>query len=136
LILWWPVRIPGQNTRRQRSLDSKSLMKRSSKNSLERREERHMTECSKNENKLKCTCSYPCERKGMCCTCLRYHRGRGESFLPAIFQPRQKEPTTEVSSITSGPADRMNKRNYSYKIGDISEEIAPFRVIYTRILFY
>jgi hypothetical protein len=42
-----------------------------------------MVECTRDDNKKKCTCSYPCERKGVCCTCLRYHRNRGE--LPACF---------------------------------------------------
>ena len=31
-----------------------------------------------------CNCSYePCERKGLCCQCLHYHRKNGE--LPACY---------------------------------------------------
>ncbi len=37
-------------------------------------------ECPNKENNLeKCPCTYePCERKGICCECLNYHRSRGE----------------------------------------------------------
>ena len=31
-------------------------------------------ECKKEENLKNCSCSYePCDRKGICCECLRYH---------------------------------------------------------------
>lgn len=37
-------------------------------------------ECpNKEENKENCPCTYePCERKGACCECLRYHLKQGE----------------------------------------------------------
>ncbi|PIV63881.1 MAG: hypothetical protein COZ37_00095 [bacterium (Candidatus Ratteibacteria) CG_4_10_14_3_um_filter_41_18] len=37
-------------------------------------------ECpNKEENKKDCTCTYePCERKGICCECIAYHRSQGE----------------------------------------------------------
>ena len=42
-----------------------------------------MTECKVEENKANCNCSYPCDKKGMCCECISYHRNRGE--LPACY---------------------------------------------------
>jgi len=34
---------------------------------------------NKEENKKDCPCTYePCDRKGVCCECLAYHRERGE----------------------------------------------------------
>ncbi len=34
---------------------------------------------NKKENKRDCTCTYePCERKGVCCQCIAYHRKNGE----------------------------------------------------------
>lgn len=50
-----------------------------------------MTECNIMTNQTKCNCSYPCGRKGMCCECLHYHKGRGE--LPACFFPDEVERT-------------------------------------------
>ncbi|MBT5338669.1 hypothetical protein HN858_02625 [Candidatus Falkowbacteria bacterium] len=38
-----------------------------------------MTECKQQNNLKDCGCSYSgCPRKGKCCECVRYHRGRGE----------------------------------------------------------
>ena len=54
-----------------------------------------MTECSKDQNKVDCNCSYSCEKKGMCCLCLSYHRNRGE--LPACFFPDNVERTYDRS---------------------------------------
>ena len=44
-------------------------------------------ECKQEKNKLRCTCTYePCERKGLCCECIAYHRQYGE--LPGcLFSP-------------------------------------------------
>ena len=50
-----------------------------------------MVECKTEENKIDCNCSYPCDRKGMCCECLSYHRNRGE--VPACFFPKDVEKT-------------------------------------------
>lgn len=48
-------------------------------------------ECEKQENKKFCNCTYPCERKGKCCECLRYHLQRRE--LPACCFPKDVEKT-------------------------------------------
>ena len=50
-----------------------------------------MVECKKEENKTMCNCTYPCTKKGMCCECISYHRGRGE--LPACYFPDDVEKT-------------------------------------------
>lgn len=54
-----------------------------------------MVECTRKDNKVKCICSYPCERKGVCCTCLQYHRNRGE--LPACYFSPAAEKTYDRS---------------------------------------
>ena len=55
-----------------------------------------MRQCTVEQNKQKCNCSYePCERKGICCECLRYHRQLGE--LPACFFPADVERTYDRS---------------------------------------
>ncbi|MEM2888542.1 MAG: DUF6485 family protein [Candidatus Bathyarchaeia archaeon] len=48
-----------------------------------------------NVNLEDCNCTYPCEQKGRCCECIRYHRSRGE--LPACFFPAQIEKTYDRS---------------------------------------
>ena len=35
------------------------------------------------ESTVKCTCSYPCPRRGKCCECVAYHRRNGE--VPGCF---------------------------------------------------
>jgi hypothetical protein len=42
-----------------------------------------MKACSVDSNKAECNCSYACERKGVCCECVAYHRMAGE--LPACY---------------------------------------------------
>jgi len=42
-----------------------------------------MIECKIEENKTFCNCTYPCDKKGLCCQCIAYHRKRGE--LPACY---------------------------------------------------
>jgi len=44
-----------------------------------------MSDCPNREKNLaKCNCSYRgCEKKGVCCECVRYHRAMGE--IPACF---------------------------------------------------
>jgi len=55
-----------------------------------------MSECKKQQNKEHCNCSYPgCERKGICCDCLRYHLARKE--LPACCFPEDAEKTYDRS---------------------------------------
>ncbi len=47
-------------------------------------------------NATQCNCTYePCERKGYCCECLKYHRGHGE--LPACLFPPEVERTYDRS---------------------------------------
>ncbi|HQE95937.1 MAG TPA: DUF6485 family protein, partial [Candidatus Marinimicrobia bacterium] len=41
-------------------------------------------ECRQVQNKRNCNCSYePCNRKGVCCDCVRYHLRSRQ--LPACF---------------------------------------------------
>jgi hypothetical protein len=55
-----------------------------------------MMNCNAEQNKEKCNCTYePCERKGMCCECIRYHRLKGE--LPACLFPADVEKTYDRS---------------------------------------
>ncbi|MBT3985203.1 hypothetical protein HOD38_05685 [archaeon] len=42
-----------------------------------------------------CNCSYPCDKKGLCCECIAYHRKRGE--LPACYFSEEKEKTYDRS---------------------------------------
>ncbi len=49
-----------------------------------------------NKNLQRCPCTYPgCEKKGICCECLHYHRSRGE--LPACFFSKEDERTYDRS---------------------------------------
>ena len=48
-------------------------------------------ECKKEQNLKHCNCSYPCEKKGICCECIAYHRARRE--LPACYFSKEKEAT-------------------------------------------
>ncbi len=51
---------------------------------------------NKKQNLQICNCTYdPCERKGMCCECLSYHRSKHE--LPACYFPADKEKTFDRS---------------------------------------
>ncbi len=51
---------------------------------------------NKDTNMDRCNCSYPgCERKGICCECLFYHRRRGE--LPACCFPDEVEKSFDRS---------------------------------------
>jgi len=54
-------------------------------------------ECPQKEANLKnCNCSYePCDKKGNCCACLRYHWSMGE--LPACLFPDNVERTYDRS---------------------------------------
>ena len=53
-------------------------------------------ECTQMANLRACTCSYePCERKGLCCECIAYHRGAGE--LPGCLFPPAAEKTHDRS---------------------------------------
>ena len=50
-----------------------------------------MVECNIEKNKMVCNCTYSCDKKGMCCECLKYHWSRGE--VPACFFPDDIEKT-------------------------------------------
>ncbi|PIU03051.1 MAG: hypothetical protein COT55_00245 [Candidatus Diapherotrites archaeon CG09_land_8_20_14_0_10_32_12] len=53
-------------------------------------------ECNKPKNLAKCNCTYePCERKGICCECIKYHLSRDE--LPACCFPDEIEKTFDRS---------------------------------------
>jgi len=54
-----------------------------------------MVECKVEENKMNCNCTYPCDKKGMCCECISYHRKRDE--LPACYFPDTVERTYDRS---------------------------------------
>jgi hypothetical protein len=55
-----------------------------------------MRECTVEQNKTKCNCTYePCNRKGICCECMRYHWAMGE--LPGCFFPDDVEMTYDRS---------------------------------------
>ena len=55
-----------------------------------------MAECKVRENKARCNCTYEsCDRKGMCCECIAYHRSSGQ--MPACFFPDDIEKTYDRS---------------------------------------
>ncbi|RLF53068.1 MAG: hypothetical protein DRN24_02165 [Thermoplasmata archaeon] len=54
-----------------------------------------MKECKVEENKISCNCSYPRDKKGVCCECISYHRSHGE--LPACYFPEDVEKTYDRS---------------------------------------
>jgi len=56
-----------------------------------------MAECPNQEKNLKmCNCTYePCERKGICCECIAYHRRMGE--LPGCLFTKEGEATYDRS---------------------------------------
>jgi len=47
------------------------------------------------ENLKSCACTYVCERKGMCCQCIRHHRVKNQ--FPACFFPKDAEKTYDRS---------------------------------------
>jgi hypothetical protein len=55
-------------------------------------------ECKVETNKEHCNCTYPCDKKGMCCECISYHRARRE--LPACYFPDSIEKTYDRSIDT------------------------------------
>ncbi len=54
-----------------------------------------MRSCTVDANRKACNCSYPCERKGVCCECISYHRRSGE--LPACYFSPQAERSYDRS---------------------------------------
>ena len=56
----------------------------------------HLEECKKEENKKSCNCTYTgCEKKGICCECIRYHLAMKQ--LPACCFPDDVEKTYDRS---------------------------------------
>lgn len=52
--------------------------------------------CRQSKNSKDCNCTYePCERKGNCCECLRYHLQMRQ--LPACCFPAEAEKTYDRS---------------------------------------
>ncbi len=47
------------------------------------------------DNKVKCTCTYPCDKHGKCCKCVAYHRRKGE--IPGCFFSGKIEKTYDRS---------------------------------------
>jgi hypothetical protein len=54
-------------------------------------------DCKNKQKNLKnCNCSYePCERKGICCECILYHRLKNQ--LPACYFSKEAEKTYDRS---------------------------------------
>ncbi len=53
-------------------------------------------DCRKEQNLKNCNCTYPnCDKKGICCECIAYHRERGE--LPACYFDDATEKTYDRS---------------------------------------
>ena len=53
-------------------------------------------DCKKTANAKTCTCTYePCQRKGVCCDCVAYHRAAGE--LPGCLFSKEAERTYDRS---------------------------------------
>jgi hypothetical protein len=53
-------------------------------------------QCTQESNLRSCTCTYePCERKGLCCECIAYHRRYDE--LPGCLFPPAAERTYDRS---------------------------------------
>lgn len=44
-----------------------------------------MKACAQEKTIKSCNCTYPCNRKGICCECIAYHRRMSE--LPACYFP-------------------------------------------------
>jgi len=52
-------------------------------------------ECQKTKNLENCPCTYPCEKRGICCECIREHLSRRE--LPGCCFPPEVEKTYDRS---------------------------------------
>ncbi len=50
-----------------------------------------MVECNKEENAKSCPCTYPCDKKGKCCDCIKEHLSARE--LPACCFDAETEKT-------------------------------------------
>jgi hypothetical protein len=54
-----------------------------------------MEPCSAAANKAACNCTYACDKKGICCECIAYHRSSGE--LPACYFNKTAERSYDRS---------------------------------------
>ncbi|MCW4053033.1 MAG: hypothetical protein NWE78_07495 [Candidatus Bathyarchaeota archaeon] len=55
-----------------------------------------MSDCPNLQTNLAdCPCTYHCDRKGRCCSCIRSHRAHNE--LPACYFPPEVEKTFDRS---------------------------------------
>jgi len=55
-----------------------------------------MVNCPNKEKNLEhCNCTYACEKKGLCCECVAYHRDKGQ--IPACFFSKEAEATYDRS---------------------------------------
>jgi len=56
-----------------------------------------MADCTNQERNAKdCACTYAsCDKRGLCCECITYHRSRGE--LPGCLFPPEAERTYDRS---------------------------------------
>lgn len=53
-------------------------------------------ECKKEQNLIRCTCTYTsCSKMGICCECIAYHKSMNE--LPACLFPADVERTYDRS---------------------------------------
>lgn len=50
---------------------------------------------NKERNLEECTCTYDCEKRGLCCECVRYHRAMGQ--IPGCFFTAKGEATYDRS---------------------------------------
>jgi hypothetical protein len=64
-------------------------------------------ECKKEKNKQSCNCTYDCEKKGLCCECVSYHRKRNE--LPACYFDSKAEKVYD-RSIEAFIKSRIKKK--------------------------
>ena len=55
-----------------------------------------MAECNVKKNQKNCGCTYSgCDKKGLCCECIKYHSRMGQ--LPACLFPPDVEKTYDRS---------------------------------------
>ena len=55
-----------------------------------------MTACpNKQKNLEHCTCTYLCDKRGLCCECVAYHRSKGQ--IPGCFFSKNGEATYDRS---------------------------------------
>jgi hypothetical protein len=53
-------------------------------------------DCKNRQKNLEnCNCTYPCDKKGVCCECIRSHLANNE--LPACFFSKETEKTYDRS---------------------------------------